>query len=162
MTSLRTLALVRHAQAGGGFYRDKDRPLTPAGEAQALELGRRLVGTITPQVIVHSSAKRTTQTAKALAHVLKVADLRSDEGLYTDWVDDIIALIREFDDEWSDVAIVGHQPTIGETAWELTHDDATGPVATATALVLAVDGPWSEVAAGTCRLVAREHADPAR
>lgn len=157
METLRTLTLVRHAQAGSGFGHDHKRRLTAAGLRQALDLGRCLSTVIAPQVIHYSSARRTTETAHALAEHLGPCALVSVHDLYDAWWDDVVTYVRGLDPGHTDIVIVGHQPTIGACAWELTRDDSIGAVGTATALVVEWRGRWDDLAAGQCRLRARHH-----
>lgn len=160
MSTLRTLTLIRHAQADGGFGRDRERRLSPDGEAQAVSLARALAAHVSAQMIVHSSARRTTQTAAAIAARQPGAQLVSVDALYGAWVDEIVDYVRALPPHVNDVVIVGHQPTIGASAAALTGDDALGPVATGTALILTSAAPWTEAREGTFALCARIETQP--
>lgn len=154
------MTLVRHAEAAGGFGSDRARRLTDAGLTQASRLAAALADVIAPQVICHSSATRTTQTAARLAGTLGVTDLRSEHTLYDAWWDDVLAYLRGLEDDVTDVIVVGHQPTIGATAAALCSDPSLSHAATASAAVMTFTGSWLDLAEGGCALAGRYRAEP--
>lgn len=110
----RMIAFVRHAQADSGFN-DHARHLTRAGRDQAVRVGQALSRYFTGQTqIVASSARRTQETAVAIANVLG-SDHRSEAKLYTGDEDDILACAATN----TDVIVVGHAPVIAYAALEV-------------------------------------------
>jgi phosphohistidine phosphatase len=117
----RRLLLVRHAQAAGGGV-DADRALTEQGRGDAAAVGRWLVGTgLLPDRALVSPARRAAQTWElAATGVRPVVEPR----LYANDVDLLIAVVRETPGEVATLAVVGHNPSVGELAQLL--DDAAG------------------------------------
>lgn len=151
-----TLVLIRHAQAGHGF-RDFDRPLTRAGRGQADRLGAALVSRIgSADIAVHSAARRTAQTFERVRARLAVGEHWADKGLYYADTEDAVALARAFDPGAASALIVGHEPTMSATGHYLARKgdrDLIGwGIPTATAIVLAFDGPWEGLGEAGCRV----------
>ena len=105
------LILWRHAEAEDGIH-DSERKLTAKGEKQAARMAKWLRARIPDAaVILVSPAKRAQQTAHALTADFKtVAEIglaASAEG---------VLRAAGWPDRDGAVVIVGHQPTLGETA----------------------------------------------
>jgi phosphohistidine phosphatase len=104
------LILWRHADAADGRP-DAGRTLTPLGEQQA----RRVAAWLGPRLpsdcrIIASPAKRTQQTAAALGLPFDTSDAVGTDTR----VDDLLAAVA-----WTQpgtTLVVGHQPTLGQTA----------------------------------------------
>ncbi len=119
--------LLRHAKAApeppaGGA--DHDRPLAPRGRRDAAALGLRLragdlgfAGAV-PELIVASTATRTTETAERVAGALGVPVDRR-RRLYYGSPTDVLAELETLDDEHRSVMVVGHNPTTHSLALEL-------------------------------------------
>jgi phosphohistidine phosphatase len=137
--SVKYLWLLRHAKAtahgrrGGNDY---DRPLTTRGRRDALALGNRLAagvgvfgldGVALPQLVLTSSAARTSQTAALVAEGME-AKLPIDgyRSLYQAGTEAILQYIQEIDDDLISAMVVGHNPTIYRLAWELLPGDGGG------------------------------------
>jgi phosphohistidine phosphatase len=121
----RRLLLVRHAQAADGPV-DTERPLTEHGARRAAALGSWLAqaGPAPDRVLV-SPALRAAQTWERAAVPL-VPALRPivDARIYDNTVEALLAAIRETPEEVQTLAVVGHNPAIGELAAVL--DDGQG------------------------------------
>ncbi|MEP6599899.1 MAG: histidine phosphatase family protein [Actinomycetota bacterium] len=146
------LLLIRHAKAADG-HPDRDRPLAPSGVAAASAIGRWLGDQqIAPDRVVVSPARRTVQTWRhaAAAGVAPV----TDERIYGNTLDDLLAVIRGTPDEVSTLALVGHNPAIHALAAELddTDDQFDGGFPTGGVAVFEVPVGWSAVGAGSARL----------
>ena len=105
------LILWRHADAEDGIH-DAERKLTAKGIKQAARMAKWLRARIPDSAVVLASpAKRAQQTAHALTSDFKtVAELglaASAEG---------VLRAAGWPDREGCVVIVGHQPTLGETA----------------------------------------------
>ena len=122
----RRLLLVRHAQAAHGAV-DADRPLTARGEQCAAAIGSWLAhADLVPELVLVSPARRAAQTwehagAAQLPPVLRPV---TDPRIYDNTVERLLAAIRETPDDVATVAVVGHNPSIGELAASL--DDGGG------------------------------------
>ena len=155
--------LVRHAQAADAAT-DRDRPLTRRGELHAETVGAWLAraGSLPERVLV-SPARRTVQTWElARAALDGVPEPVLDERIYDNTVEDLLEIVRETSAEVRTLAVVGHNPSIGELARLL--DDGEGSQAArqeagngfppGAVAVLDVPGPFAEIAPGVATLVA--------
>ena len=121
----RVLLLVRHAQAADGAV-DADRPLTDAGKRRAAAIGTWLAQSgLVPDLVLVSPARRAAQTWERAAVSLP-PDLGSavDARIYENTVEGLLALLRETPEDVHTVAVIGHNPSIGELARAL--DDGQG------------------------------------
>ena len=120
------LYLCRHAEAAPGEPDDL-RELTPAGAAQARELGAALADRPDAPVLVLSSPlTRARQTAAVVARATGAA-LRVEEALAPGATAD--GLASALAGESGPVATVGHQPDCSEIALALIGHDPGFPVA---------------------------------
>ena len=105
------LILWRHAEAEDGIH-DSERKLTAKGLKQALRMAKWLRARIPDgAVILASPARRAQQTARALNPEFRTVD---KIGLAAEAEDVLLAAGWPGDDRT--VVVVGHQPTLGETA----------------------------------------------
>ncbi|MGH8251970.1 MAG: SixA phosphatase family protein [Steroidobacteraceae bacterium] len=105
------LILWRHADAADGAP-DAARPLTDRGRRQAEAMARWLTPRLPAELrILVSPARRAQQTARALERPFETSEDLSTGA-------DVNALLHAA--RWPDAAgavlVVGHQPTLGETA----------------------------------------------
>jgi phosphohistidine phosphatase len=115
------LYLVRHAWAGEHgdprWPNDADRPLTHEGKERFKHVSRKLAARgFAPQMIVTSPYIRARQTADILVKSLEgEPQLVEHKALEPggDW-DEIIGWLK--DREETEIALVGHMPSIGELA----------------------------------------------
>jgi phosphohistidine phosphatase len=154
----RRLLLVRHAKAGDAPV-DADRPLTRRGERQAAAIGSWLAESrLVPDVAVVSPARRAAQTwERAAAQLGAPPEPVVEPRIYVNTVEAVLAAVRETDDDVQTLAVVGHNPSIGQLAYDL--DDGEGhPEArrdleqgfpTAAVAVFTLATPFSEVAPQT-------------
>lgn len=116
------LLLLRHAKAvpftGSG---DHERALTERGRADAARLGAFIAGKkITPQEAVHSGAKRTEETlAIVLRKLPPGAEVSIEPRLYEATRAAFLSVARGGSDQVKTRLLVGHNPSIGETALRL-------------------------------------------
>jgi phosphohistidine phosphatase len=119
----RRLVVIRHAQAADGAP-DIDRPLTEAGARQAAAIGTWLEQSgLVPGRVVVSPARRAAQTWQAVAARLDVAAI-TDERMYENTVEALLAIVRETPEDVGILALVGHNPSVGELVRAL--DDGQG------------------------------------
>src|SRR5690606_11329670 len=113
-TVTRTLLLMRHAEATqtapGG--RDRDRPLTAAGVADALAVGHRLNASgLLPDLALASDARRTRETLEGLSPALRVQpEIRLDPALYRADGRELLDRIREEGGTADCLLVIGHNP----------------------------------------------------
>jgi phosphohistidine phosphatase len=118
------LYLIRHgiaAERGKQWPDDSKRPLTPAGIARLKKEAHGLLAMgVTFDQIVTSPLVRTKQTAETLADVLKTrlpiatSDALAPAGTPAAVMQEIAKHVRK-----ARVALVGHEPNMGELAGQL-------------------------------------------
>ena len=121
----RRLLLVRHAKAADGPV-DADRPLTERGARRAAAIGAWLTQAgLVPDRVLVSPARRAVQTWERAGAAL-VPGLRPtvDARIYDNTVEALLAAIRETPEDVQTLAVVGHNPSVGELAGVL--DDSQG------------------------------------
>lgn len=117
------LYLIRHGIAeerGSEWPDDSKRPLTPAGMARLRKSAHGLVEIgVSFDQIVTSPLVRTRQTAEVLAAVLKNAPIAASDALAPAGTP--AAVIQEITKHArkARVALVGHEPNLGELAAHL-------------------------------------------
>jgi phosphohistidine phosphatase len=154
----KTLILVRHAKSSWAdpHLTDHDRPLNKRGIDDAPKMARRLSKRgERPDAIVTSSALRALETAKVFASKLDVATtgLVVEPKIYGAGVDDLIELVRGFDEGLGSVLLVGHNPTLSELSYRLTGEEL-GELSTCSVVTLRVaSGDWSSVGRQKLELV---------
>lgn len=159
------LIVVRHGKAEAHGTTDHDRELVDRGREDAARLGRWLAEhDWLPDVAVVSSATRTRQTWSALAAAAgSSVQPTIEDGVYNAGPDAVLDVLRALPEQGTATALLlGHNPTVAWLANSL--DDGEGDPAElvrilsgfppASAAVLELDGAWSDLADGGCRLVA--------
>ncbi len=124
---MRRLFLVRHAKAEPSVGRDDyERALTERGREDA----RRVAGALAardmlPDVLIHSGALRTKQTAEIFAAQWpRRVQLQEEPALYDAQQGVLFARARDLSDSYGSVGLVGHNPGIGELAVSLAGSGA--------------------------------------
>ena len=122
---MKRLYLLRHAKSSWDHpgITDFERRLNSRGERDAPRMGRFLKARFAGIDRVFSSpARRARDTIAAVAAAAGYSDsgILFDDRLYVADTDSVLAIIRAFDNVWSDVMIVGHNPTITELGEGLT------------------------------------------
>jgi len=108
------LILWRHAEAAAGDP-DAARPLTEHGREQAQLMARWLAPRLPPDLrLIVSPARRAQETALTLARSFETTESLAPGT-------DVATLVRlaGWPDAEQPVMLVGHQPTLGETAARL-------------------------------------------
>jgi phosphohistidine phosphatase len=155
------LLLIRHAKAADASP-DRERPLTDKGRRAAGAIGSWLQasGRVPDRVLV-STALRARQTWAAAAESLGVDPEQAvDQRIYDNTVQALLDVIGELAGEAGTVAVVGHNPSMGELAFAL--DDGEGDDAarrqlqtgfpTGAVAVFRIDGSFDELGTGTATL----------
>jgi phosphohistidine phosphatase len=151
---VKRLIIVRHAKAEKAAARggDFDRLLAPRGEADAVEMGRRLArGKVHPDAIVSSPAARTLATGRLIARELDFPwdEIQAVKSAYLADAGTWLDLVRELPSSAETALIVGHNPGVSELAQTLVRDFTQD---LPTAAVVSIDLPtdtWAGVRRGT-------------
>lgn len=147
---MKTLYLLRHAKSSWSFdeLSDQERPLNDRGRADAPLMGQALAKRrICPDTVVSSPAVRAMSTAVLVAREMQYPHdkIVVEPGIYGADVDDFLAIIRNLPDSAASALVVGHNPTITETANELSPSSLNEmPTAAVVCLRFACEH-WAEV-----------------
>lgn len=143
------LLLVRHATAvpgGTPGIPDEERPLTKEGTAEFLVAARGLARIVErPDVLLTSPLPRARVTAEIAARAFDLGEPRSEPALAGGSVAAIIAGLTAHPPD-ATVALVGHEPVLGELLARLLGGPSAGGLALTkggAALVDLPDGPSS-------------------
>ncbi|SEF70071.1 phosphohistidine phosphatase [Actinacidiphila yanglinensis] len=160
--SPRTIVLLRHAKADWPSVPDHERPLAERGRLDAPAAGRRFTDDgITPDLAVCSTAVRTRDTWKLVAHEMTHRPRTVyEERLYDARLGDLIALVGETPEDVDSLLLIGHNPGMHALAEALAgsaEGDAgarmkSGGFPTAAFAVVTFTGPWKSVEHGVGRL----------
>ncbi len=164
---MKRLIIVRHAKAekaaAGGD--DFDRPLAPRGEADAIEMGRRLArGKAHPEAIVASPAKRTLATARLIARELDFPwnEIHTAKTAYLAGTGALLELVQGLGDGAQTALLVGHNPGVSELAQDLIRGFTQDlPTAATVAIDLPAD-TWAGVRRGSGSLRSYDYPKNAR
>lgn len=111
---MKTLYLIRHAKSSWDdlLLEDIKRPLNARGKRDAPFMAKFMKKKIQgPTLILCSPAKRAKATAKKFSKQLEVK-LNHDDRLYFGSADGIFKMISETDDQYENLLIFGHNPTM--------------------------------------------------
>lgn len=155
---MKELLVIRHGKSSwdNPDLDDHERPLAKRGRKAAPTMGARLRECdAVPQRMVTSDALRARETATGVAEAAGVgADAVDHEPrLYTADAATVLAVVRDLDDRFERIAIVGHNPALHEFVHrigELRVDKL--PTAAVVHLRFAVSG-WSAVDWGSAEVV---------
>ena len=153
---MKSLLILRHAEAVAlsGAVDDYSRPLSTAGQEQAIELGKHLdrLG-VTSDAIACSTALRARQTAELIVKAAQwTAETNAYDAFYNASIDDLLTHVKSRAEDIEQLCIVAHAPGVPELVSFLVTDEgdlnlvyAAGTLAE---ILLDVD-QWSEVR-GAC------------
>jgi len=145
---MKTLFVLRHAKSSwdNPDWADFERPLNSRGLDAARFIGELIYDrSLEPQVIVSSPAKRAKQTAvlvKELGGINKPVTF--DERIYEASPLALFNLIREFDEKYESVLIVGHNPGFENIVRMLTGESVSMPTAALAKINLSAE-KWSDL-----------------
>jgi phosphohistidine phosphatase len=120
-----TVVLIRHAKSGDGPV-DVERTLAPRGIRDSRAIGEWLASAgIRPDLVVVSPARRARETwSGAAARLAGVPGPVVDDRIYANDVAALIDVIHETPEDVGTLALVGHNPSFGDLAYQL--DDGIG------------------------------------
>ena len=154
---MKTLLLLRHAKSSwkDTDVADHDRPLNARGKDDAPRMGKLLrQQTLTPEVIVSSTATRARRTADAVADRCAFdGSVHLEPRLYLAAPGAILEVLRQVGGDAKRVLVVGHNPGLAELLVRLTGKVEMFPTAALAQIQLPIDG-WKELRSSTrARLV---------
>ncbi len=159
---MKRLVVLRHAKSDWpAGVADRDRPLGRRGRRDAPAAGLWIAEHVgVPDMVWCSPARRTRETWELLApHLGGSPDVTFDERIYEADVASLIEVLRETLKGTSTVLLVGHNPGVQELVLTLAEDErdevqvlAETKFPTSGVALLAVEGPWRELTAGSARL----------
>ena len=157
----RRLLLIRHAKAADGPV-DVDRALTGRGTRQAAAIGTWLADAgFVPDRALVSPARRAAQTwEQAAVHLGAAPEHVVESRIYDNTVEALLAVIADAPDGVQTLAVVGHNPSIGELAHDLDDDEGSATARrdlhagfpTGGVAVFTLAAPFGELAPGTATL----------
>ncbi|MEP0986931.1 histidine phosphatase family protein [Ekhidna sp.] len=110
------LHLIRHSYAEDpNGKRDIERTLTLEGQSTVRALGRYLINhQFNPDKIICSTAIRTRETALNLIEELEMNErvVEYKEVVYNASLRELLAVLNELPEDYKEIAIIGHNPTI--------------------------------------------------
>ena len=149
---MKKLLLIRHAKAGSHDMKDFDRPLTEKGMHDAAFMAGQLKkAELVPEYIVTSPSLRTKTTANIFARLLSVKKTFDNKHIYDASTRELLTTINHLPDEYSFIAIVGHNPGISQVLYELTGEMRDMPPAAAALIGFDFD-EWEMVHTDTGKL----------
>ena len=148
---MKTLFVLRHAKSSweNPDWSDFERPLNSRGLDAARFIGGLIYErALAPQIIVSSPAKRAKQTAVLVKEIAEISKaVVFDERIYEASPLTLFNLIREFDEKYNSVLIVGHNPGFENLVRVLTGEIVQMP--TAALAKIKIDSEiWSAIEAG--------------
>lgn len=159
---VRSLLIMRHAQAESYAESDRERRLTERGVRDAANTGRWLESQgLIPDYALVSHATRAQQTWK---HVREASGAQPVEevsqALYAASPALVVEAVRLLHDRYETVIVVGHNPCAGDLLHRLDDQEGDPSVLqgvisgfpTAAVAVFEVPGPWAALGSGGCRL----------
>jgi phosphohistidine phosphatase len=110
---LKTLTLLRHADASPAAHRqeDRDRPLSGRGRAACAALAASLAASgAEADLVLCSAAERARSTLECLRPALAPAEVVHEEALYLASDDALLEQLWSLEDATSRVVLIGHNP----------------------------------------------------
>jgi phosphohistidine phosphatase len=152
---MKTLFVLRHAKSSweNPDWSDFERPLN----ARGLDAARFIGGLIyerglAPQIIVSSPAKRAKQTAVLVKEIAEISRaVAFDERIYEASPLTLFNLIRELDEKWESVLLIGHNPGFENLVRVLTGEIVSMPTAALAKITLDIE-KWSALESGVNQL----------
>ncbi len=130
---MKSLLILRHAKSSWKEVglSDHDRPLNKRGRNDAPKTGRLIrKKKLKPQLIICSGAKRARETVELVTEACGYKhEIRFSEALYAAGPEAYIKILKELDDVYDRVLVVGHNPGLEELLERLTSEEHILPTA---------------------------------
>lgn len=116
---MKILYVIRHAKSSwdDAGISDMDRPLNERGKADAPRMGKRLKEkAFHPDLMLSSPARRAFSTCVKIAKVIGYpeSDIKTEAKLYHAGKEQILAVLKNMNDQFNAVMIFGHNPGLTE------------------------------------------------
>jgi phosphohistidine phosphatase len=146
---MKTLLLMRHAKSSWkeSNIPDHDRPLNRRGKHDAPLMGRLLRDQkMNLDLIISSTALRAETTANLIAKAVRYkGKIILDKSIYNAEPTDLLTLLSNSSDEYNNILLVGHNPTVEETVQMITNSPEITMATCAIAhLTLSID-TWTDL-----------------
>ena len=155
---MKRLYLLRHAKSSWGdtALGDVERPLNKRGKRDAPTMGKRLKKRkAEPDLILSSPAKRAVKTASIVAKEIGFPKkkIATDGSIYAASVSELLDVVRNIDDAYGRVMLVGHNPGFTDLA-DILADGSVGDMPTCAVCCLDFDcDSWKAVSEGGGKIV---------
>jgi phosphohistidine phosphatase len=161
---VRHVYLLRHAKSSWDDpgLPDHDRPLAPRGVRDANRMAGHLRdGNVAPELVICSSARRTTDTLEPLRPALPGATILIEDGVYAASEGQLLERLRRIPAEVASAMLIGHNPGLQDLAVSLAgqgelnlRQRLESKFPTAALATLAIrNGDWSSLEVGAADLV---------
>lgn len=160
---MKKIYLVRHAKAvkrGSEPIDDFERFLIDSGrnDAEMVSLWLAEKGVGENLLLISSPAERAYDTARIFAKAIgyRVKSIRTRKSLYDQGEGSVLEVVRELDDKFDEVMIVGHDPALSEFAVDLAPDFNTSMSTSSLVGIEVEKAKWAEVEYGDGKLLFHE------
>ncbi|MFP4382636.1 MAG: SixA phosphatase family protein [Spirochaetia bacterium] len=155
---MKYLILMRHGKAVDSDKSPDDfsRDLHPRGISEVRDTAVKLHGKeYLPDIIITSTAQRAVQTAELVADIIHIPEFIRVDELYQAGVETVLALIREHKEQENSLMIVGHNPTMEDTAAQLLKRDISMKTSQILVIEIVIE-KWDDISDGPdARLIER-------
>jgi phosphohistidine phosphatase len=145
---MKTLYLIRHAKSDWDttVKRDIERPLNERGLRDATMMAKQLQGlNFKPSILFCSPAQRTVTTSELITKDMQII---FEKKIYEASLQELTKLIDEFPDEHSEVALIGHNPSMTYLSNYLTGEFINSiPTCSVIKIELEINS-WKEITQG--------------
>lgn len=153
---MKNLILLRHAKSSwkDTSLDDFDRPLNNRGRRDAPKMAGRLARQkIQIDLIISSSALRTSDTAKIFADIICYKSrIIFDDNLYEASYKEILDIINQIEDKYKSVLLVCHNPGITNLVNFLSDSDIDN-IPTTGMVGLSLNCSWKELNENSCYIL---------
>jgi len=148
-SNIKTLIILRHAKScwETPVKSDFDRPLNKRGYKNAPFMAKVFKDLNIPiDLIISSPANRAITTAKIFSDEIgyPTEKIIKDMSIYEAGLSDLISLLKETDNKYNNVMIVGHNNAFTDLANYLT-DESIDNIFTCGIVGISFNGTWQEV-----------------
>jgi phosphohistidine phosphatase len=164
---VRRLVIVRHAKSDWSdrSLADHDRPLAPRGVTALVRMRDHLAGSVPPDLVLCSSARRARDTLDGIRPVLPDdVEVLIEDDLYDASSASLVDRVRQLDEAIASVMLIGHNPGLHDLAVELVGDDRDHDAAagweqlvtkfpTGAIAMLSFQETWADIGPGCADLV---------
>jgi phosphohistidine phosphatase len=157
---MKKLFLIRHAKSDWSNHHleDFDRPLNDRGKKNAAMMGKILkTKKIYPDLIISSPAYRARETTKRIVKKLNYYDeVMYNEHLYEATLGAILEIMNFIEDEYDDVFIIGHNPSLNMLGFYLVDFNENLPTCGVLQIHFDCD-TWREASKKNAKLISFEY-----